>query len=621
MGAYFLGRMLFVGLPAALLAASLNCPVALPHGCSLPGAIVSLNASWAACFSLTTQRASSLRECVEWCRAIDMTPACIGSAEENAFAAALVSDDDGVWIGHYQQQFGHVDSSSDPAEGWERCVAGEASGFANWDEELGQPSGQSWGLHSACAGIAGNGGWYDSPCVVPAMIGLTFRCLCEGPSSPTDSFAADQAVLDARLEADVRKHEASTVLLGTYCGIVALLPALLFGIHQLWRGRGTIGAPKVRTVEGKSEHGGEEFATAGAQRLLENANHSAAQRRRRVSGLMLQIGWLLFVFGIVPPSLRDLEVAFGWNLWIPGLWPLGPYLMLIAVLPTDARPVRILMHISFFVTAGYGVSNLRRVTQLPESGVHHVANYAHNFAHMTLLFGTAARLVKTIWVGRYAMPPRRALKRIWHLLRLYSVGTAVVHIAWAGAVISTYPHFVRYSAAATGRLVVAAVWIACSAVARPTNRGRFQGFLGRLGVHREGTGEEKAAAISALIGGAIPAEVLAEAKGLFRCLLMSDLTKEDMDGSGLKGPSASPDKAKVDPKTLAAKTQQAKLGEVTAFVSHSWNDEKEPNIGKKYEAIRTWAQQRRVDDNGKEPTLWLVRSPQHHPQRQASALL
>ena len=170
--------MLFVGLPAALLAASLNCPVALPHGCSLPGAIVSLNASWAACFSLTTQRASSLRECVEWCRAIDMTPACIGSAEENAFAAALVSDDDGVWIGHYQQQFGHVDSSSDPAEGWERCVAGEASGFANWDEELGRPSGKSCGrLRSACAGIAGSGGSYDGPCLVPRATGVALAAL------------------------------------------------------------------------------------------------------------------------------------------------------------------------------------------------------------------------------------------------------------------------------------------------------------------------------------------------------------------------------------------------------------------------------------------------------------
>ena len=57
--------------------------------------------------------------------------------------------------------------------------------------------------------------------------------------------------------------------------------------------------------------------------------------------------------------------------------------------------------------------------------------------------------------------------------------------------------------------------------------------------------------------------------------------------------------------TLEERTQRAELGKVTAFVSHSWHDEKEPNMsGEKYKAIKTWA-----DDNGKETTLWLVRSP------------
>ena len=57
---------------------------------------------------------------------------------------------------------------------------------------------------------------------------------------------------------------------------------------------------------------------------------------------------------------------------------------------------------------------------------------------------------------------------------------------------------------------------------------------------------------------------------------------------------------------LAAKTIPARLGEVTAFLSHSWKDEEEIP-GAKYTAIAQWAHcQRR--ETGHEPTLWLVRA-------------
>ena len=57
---------------------------------------------------------------------------------------------------------------------------------------------------------------------------------------------------------------------------------------------------------------------------------------------------------------------------------------------------------------------------------------------------------------------------------------------------------------------------------------------------------------------------------------------------------------------LAAKSIPARLGEVTAFLSHSWKDEEEVP-GAKYTAIAQWAHcQRR--ETGHEPTLWLVRA-------------
>ena len=94
------------------------------------GATAAPNATWGgACFVLTMQRTPALRQCVEWCGEQNMTPACIGSAEENAFAVELVPEDDGAFIGLYQNDA----TSGIPAEGWERCVGGEASGFTNRD--------------------------------------------------------------------------------------------------------------------------------------------------------------------------------------------------------------------------------------------------------------------------------------------------------------------------------------------------------------------------------------------------------------------------------------------------------------------------------------------------------
>ena len=55
---------------------------------------------------------------------------------------------------------------------------------------------------------------------------------------------------------------------------------------------------------------------------------------------------------------------------------------------------------------------------------------------------------------------------------------------------------------------------------------------------------------------------------------------------------------------LAAKTEPAAMGEVTAFLSHSWSDEEEAP-GAKHALVSRWAR-RRQEATGKEPTLWLV---------------
>ena len=96
------------------------------------------------CFKVSPSRSTSLFRCVELCEEHGGAPACIGSAEENAFMTAkLASAADGLWLGLYQNEKG-----LGPAKGWGGCVAGDASSFTNWHE--GQPD-DYHGYHHDCA--------------------------------------------------------------------------------------------------------------------------------------------------------------------------------------------------------------------------------------------------------------------------------------------------------------------------------------------------------------------------------------------------------------------------------------------------------------------------------------
>ena len=53
--------------------------------------------------------------------------------------------------------------------------------------------------------------------------------------------------------------------------------------------------------------------------------------------------------------------------------------------------------------------------------------------------------------------------------------------------------------------------------------------------------------------------------------------------------------------TLFAHSSQAQLGEINAFLSHSWRDPSEA----KWAALQAWAAEFRLRNGGKEPTLWV----------------
>ena len=131
----------------------------------------------------------------------------------------------------------------------------------------------------------------------------------------------------------------------------------------------------------------------------------------------------------------------------------------------------------------------------------------------------------------------------------------------------------------------AAVWVVAAALTTPSCRRRTRGWL--IG-GRHSADASSAAIVSALVGGRRPLrEALSLAERRFRAIPASALCNGDLDAS-------------VGGAQLYARSQPTALGEVDAFVSHSWHDDG----AAKLRALRLWAEEFRID-RGREPNIWL----------------
>ena len=388
-------------------------------------------------------------------------------------------------------------------------------------------------------------------------------------------------------ESAIKRTAAVTYLISF---LISFLPALLFfGWRRLRRGMRAV-------VYAEGEGGAAGDDSFQARTALRAARRSAAQRRLRVSGLMAQSGWALNVFGMAPiikyVTGDPINAVTGpHSFWVVMVFP-GLQLFYLALLPTDARAIRTSCALGFASFAGLSVPCALATggPLTPTRGI-----------PLVVLLASAAGLGPTLLCrGRCAMQPRQALQRFWLVARLFSLAFGVLFTGWASADIASYPDDIADKD--YGLIAAGATCILCALLTTPANRGRLHRRLGRLGGH--GTEEEEAAAISALVAGADPDTALANAAALFRCLRASRLAAEDLAGSGLKGPSATPSAVvATTAEALAAKTEPAKIGEVTCFLSHSWRDEEEAP-GEKYQAFARWAREQE-EATGKEVTLWL----------------
>jgi hypothetical protein len=559
------------------------------------------SATWGPrCYLVPPERSTSLFRCVELCEAHGGAPACIGSAEENALVtAAGLAATEGLWLGLYQNETG-----LGPAKGWNRCVAGDAPSFTNWHED--QPD-DYHGYQQDCAAWvdAGSGQWRALACDG----GLRFdphpwrlaklACLC-AHGSASAAFAHDRKALEATSGYNQRLLTRRTAISFSIAAALAVLPTLLLLGRKGWRrlrrganaerGAGVQGAATSpsRTAFGAASSTPSGAASSAAVKgKLRAARASAAGRRLRVSFAIGQAGWAVVVITLVPAVMaatgRSIEAAVGDDLWWLVPIPLGACLLLLALFPTDARAIRVVC--AFCVVVWTVLGTLFTFAPLAGS-----LPAARGFPLAALFFAVAAALAPTLRCrGDRAMQPRPALRRLWKANRLfylgycvYNAGLSIADFVQGG---STYDQRARAALSVTCLLA--------ATLATPRNRGRIHRRLGRLGEH--GTEAEEAAAIAALVGGSDSDAALERAATLLRCLPASRLHAADLADNMAAPPGP----------TLHARTEPAAMGEVTAFLSHSWSDEKEAP-GTKHALVSRWAR-RRQETTGKEPTLWLVR--------------
>ena len=242
------------------------------------------------CFKVPPERSTSLFRCVELCEEHGGAPACIGSAEENSFVTAnLSSAADGLWLGLYQNETG-----LGPANGWGRCVVGDAPSFTNWSD--GQPD-HYHGYQQDCAWVdAGTGQWRALACdggvrfdPLPWRI-AKLSCLC-ADGNASGAFANDRKALEATSGYNRKLLTRRTATAFSIAAALALLPTLLLLGRTGWRrlrrganaepGAGVQGAatsPSLPATGASSSMPSSAASSAAVRGKLRAARASAAAR-------------------------------------------------------------------------------------------------------------------------------------------------------------------------------------------------------------------------------------------------------------------------------------------------------------------------------------------------------
>ena len=496
------------------------------------------------------------------------TLACVGSAAENAHVAELAASESVLWswLGHYSRN-----------EGW-LCAAGGAVAFEHWDNATVNRPGEAgdgeyaYRAHCAATVVPFEGRWTAHDCAptegsfLLMMARSCGGCVCEygAESSPDFTAYADDTrrAHEAYMEP---KYVIAAIWFAVVVPFISALPFLCSLCCSCAR----------RARRSRDSKADDELASAGgrsAGALLAEAEIASVRLRQRVSGTIAQVGWTLCVIGWGPffigfigavssGALLEGAGSFTWYVWAAIS---GPWVMVLALRPTDALRIRIASRIFFglliLIVSGCVLAILGNVAQGSIDALERGLVVILTGGMGLLCAACTAALAPAIFSCRdccasSAMTPRGQLRRLWLVLRCWLFG--------AGLLADGDVPFVRPCQLADtnniGIHVAAGCALLAAVVLTPSNRARVHRWLGSLGSNA--SKQQEAAAVAALLGGSgrSAATALRQAEESFRALRLSSLRVEDLTDN------------KPSPQ-LFDQTLPVKMGEVGAFVSHSWSD-------------------------------------------------
>ena len=332
---------------------------------------------------------------------------------------------------------------------------------------------------------------------------------------------------------------------------------------------------------------------------LQQAKQAAALVSFGVQGGAAAVGWLFMVFGLwsnFVPQCRGQVVDACWPInfmtnMIP--WPPGGTLLLLSVRPTDgtavvvATSVLMLMQSFFFVGPTPFVIGYQLGAPGHPMGFLPFVTALINFF---CLLSTIPNLICSCCGCENRMPSTRVkLARLWRSYRFFCVSMAFFFTNIGLTATRVYGPKITVNETESGyypglpggfeglpgqdpgdgppAFITAALLILVAVGMRPPVRRKVHQILGGIAAKGEA---RAAAAVAGLVGGRSPTEALKHGTETFCGLPLTGLSEGDFTTSSDTG--------------LHAKTVKVGLGEVHAFLSHSWHDD--PSA--KWTALSAW---------------------------------
>lgn len=387
-------------------------------------------------------------------------------------------------------------------------------------------------------------------------------------------------------------HPHAAIYFGVVVIVLCHLPPVFYlscrGASRLIRRLRPASRDTTRTATEPSQSHHFSAATNASSAQLEHAEAARKRLRLRVSGSFWQLGWMLLVLGMAPLALQatfsvDTAPTIGHFVAYGSAVPWGSALIMLALRPTDAMPVRIACAFFFGACAifaplfAFVAANHHEYGFTPIGGVALANLCVLCILGVVILWPT---LVECPCAAQF-MSPRSKLLRLWLTGRLI-FGLGAVSELTCELIQVLDPEFAYDEqfitpAGQSARFVLIANCLTAALICTPANRGRVVRWLSALG--RGDSSVQEAAAVAALIGNLTAGNALTNALETFRALPLSMLTPEDLRPTEIRQAHSPARQRQIEEAerlsilNLHRKTVVATFGLVDAFISHSWSDE------------------------------------------------